>query len=214
MRGEAFPLGAPALELRAASERDVDLVFEIYKACTAAMLARGIRQWDDGYPSRETAAAAARRGDLFLLVRSAGAEEPSAAARGARAVSQDVKREDSGDALAGEVVGSVILNDVPAEEYAPIEWREAGPALVIHTLVIDPRRQGGGLGRAAMACCEAFGQASGYACVRLDAFPGNPAAIALYERLGYQLRGHVRFGFKPPGHERYAVYEKALPVAT
>lgn len=184
MPGEPDPRAAAAPGLRAASEGDVDAVFEIYKACTAAMLARGIRQWDDGYPSRETAAEAARRGDLFLLV------------------AEDGERE--------RVVGSVILNGVAAPEYAPIEWREAEPALVIHTLVIDPRRQGGGLGRAAMASCEAFARERGYACVRLDAFPGNPAAIALYERLGYQLRGHVHFGFKPPGHERYAVYEKAM----
>lgn len=176
MHGEVL-----TLSLLAASERDVDTAFEIYRACTAAMLARGIRQWDDGYPSRATAAEAAARGDLFLLI-----------------------------AADGEVAGSVILNGIPAPEYAPIAWSYPEPALVIHTLVIDPRRQGGGLGRAAMACCEDFARQRGYASIRLDAFPGNPAAIALYERLEYQLRGHVRFELKPAGHERYAVYEKKM----
>lgn len=164
----------------AATAEQVDEVFAIYQACTAAMLARGILQWDERYPHRGTAVEAAARGDLFLLVNDAG-----------------------------ETVGSVILNDAPAPEYAPIVWKEPEPALIVHTLVIDPRRQGG-MGRAAMAACEAFAKERGFATVRLDAFPENPAAIALYERRGYQLRGHVRFGNKPPGHEMYAVYEKRL----
>jgi ribosomal protein S18 acetylase RimI-like enzyme len=173
-------VGLRPLALAAATERDVDAVFALYQACTAAMLARGIRQWDRGYPDRQTADDAARRGDLFRLME------------------------------AGDLIGSVILNQRAAPEYAPIAWQEPEPALIIHTLVIDPRHQGGGRGRAAMACCEAFARAGGFACVRLDAYPGNAAAIALYERLGYQHRGEVWFGYKPPGHERYAVYEKRM----
>lgn len=171
------------LTLVAATERDIDGVFGLYQACTATMLRRGIRQWDERYPTRETALAATVRGDLFLLVKGAVS------------------------------VGAVTLNGLAAPEYAPITWRCPEPALVIHALVIDPERQGAGLGRAAIGCCEAFARARGFGCVRLDAYPGNPAAIALYEGLGYELRGHVRFDFKPPGHERYAVYEKALSPA-
>ncbi len=169
-----------SLGLRAATVRDVDAVAAIYRACTAALLARGIRQWDDHYPVRATAAAAVARGDLFLIV--------------------------DGDAT----IGAVTLNDVAAAEYAAIAWRAPEPALIVHALVIDPARQGGGVGRAAMACCEGFARDRGFASVRLDAYPGNPAAIALYERLGYALRGHVHFGWKPAGHEQYAVYEKRL----
>lgn len=171
----------PMLSLVKATEREVNGVWAVYQACTAAILARGIRQWDDSYPSRDTAVEGAARGDLFLLV--------------------DEQR---------ELVGSVILNGVAGPEYAPIAWQCAEPALIIHTLVIDPRRQGGGMGRAAMECCEAFARQRGYGCIRLDAFPGNPAAIALYERLGYLHRGHVHFPWKPAGYEQYAVYEKAM----
>jgi RimJ/RimL family protein N-acetyltransferase len=171
----------PMLSLVKATEREVNGVWAVYQACTAAMLARGIRQWDDSYPSRETAVEGAARGDLFLIVDEAG-----------------------------QLVGSVILNGEAPPQYEGIEWRVAGPALIIHTLVIDPRRQGAGMGRGAMECCEAFAKQHGSACVRLDAFPGNPAAIALYERLGYQPRGHVHFPWKPAGYEQYAVYEKAM----
>jgi ribosomal protein S18 acetylase RimI-like enzyme len=199
------PSGSPGsvgpLALVPASERDIDAVFEVYAACTQALLARGIRQWDPGYPNRATASDAVARGDLFLLVDERNESLVGSGAAGAA----------GGEALRGiHALGSVILNGVEAPEYAGISWQEPDPALVIHTLVIDPRRQGGGLGRAAMACCEAFGRQRGFACVRLDAYPGNPAAITLYERLGYAHRGEVHFGWKPPGHERYAVYEKRL----
>jgi len=166
--------------LVAATEGDVDAVFALYRSCTAALLARGIRQWDDGYPDRATASSAAARGDLFLLASDDG------------------------------TLGAVILNALPAPEYAAISWRCPEPALVIHALVIDPRQHGAGLGRRAMGCCEAFARTRGFATIRLDAYPGNPAAMALYEKLGYEQRGEVRFGMKPAGHDRYAVFEKLL----
>jgi ribosomal protein S18 acetylase RimI-like enzyme len=168
------------MELCPAAPGDVDDVFAIYEACTAALLARGIRQWDPQYPDRAVARDAADRGELFLLV--------------------------AGDRR----LGSVILNRVQAPEYAAIPWQYREPAMVIHTLVIDPAQQGAGLGRTAVVACEAFGRDRGFASVRLDAYPGNPAAIALYARLGYEYRGDVEFSFKPPGHQRYAVYEKPL----
>ncbi len=171
------------LTLVAATAADIDEVFAIYESCTAALLERGIVQWDAKYPGRATAAEAVARGDLFRLV----APHPQ-----------------------GTTVGTVILNDVAAPEYSTVVWRCPPPALVIHTLVIDPRLQGAGRGRAAMGCCEAFARDRGFATIRLDAFPENPAAIALYERLGYALRGEVQFGYKPPGHQRYVVYEKPL----
>ena len=46
-----------------------------------------------------------------------------------------------------------------------------------------------------MDVCQAFGRKNGYRCERLDAYPGNPAAISLYEKR-----------FKPPGLTRYVVY--------
>ena len=33
----------------------------------------------------------------------------------------------------------------------------------------------------------------GYACIRLDAYTGNPRAMALYERRGYRQIGQARF---------------------
>lgn len=148
------------------------------------MLERGVMQWNDIYPNRATAAEAAERGDLFLLVE---------------------------DGAAGDtVIGTVVLNEIAAPQYDAIAWQCPEPVMIIHALAIDPRRHGGGLGRAAVEACEAFARQHGFATIRLDAYPGNPAAIALYARLGYALRGHVEFDNKPPGHTSYAVYEKRM----
>ncbi len=159
---------------------DADAVFALYQRCTAALLAVGIRQWDDKYPTRQTAVDGIARQDLFWLM-------------------DGTTR-----------VGAVTLNALAAPEYAPIRFVEAEPALIIHALVIDPAHQAKGLGKAAMDTCEAYGRKHGYRCVRLDAYPGNPPAIRLYEARGYVLRGEVHFPFKPPGLTRYVVYERAI----
>src|SRR3954467_3700234 len=113
-------VSAPQLSLQRATDADVDATFALYQACVRALLARGIRQWDERYPTRATAADAAARGDLFHLVD--GAKQR---------------------------VGSVILNDLPAPEYEPLHFRHESPALIIHTFVLHPDFQGRGLSRPA-----------------------------------------------------------------
>lgn len=159
---------------------DADEIFALYQRCTAALLAAGIRQWDAVYPNRQTAADGIARGDLFHL------------------------------RAEGTKVGAVTLNALAAPEYGPIRFEAPPPALIVHALVIDPVLQSKGMGKAAMDACEAYGRAHGFRSVRLDAYPGNPAAIRLYEQRGYQLRGEVHFPFKPPGLTRYVVYERSL----
>lgn len=44
-----------------------------------------------------------------------------------------------------------------------------------------------------MDFAERFADENGYEAIRLDAFTGNPGAVALYERRGYRKAGVVRF---------------------
>ncbi|HQL04640.1 MAG TPA: GNAT family N-acetyltransferase [Treponemataceae bacterium] len=50
-----------------------------------------------------------------------------------------------------------------------------------------------GLAQKMLAFAETFGREQGYFSIRLDAFSGNTAAIKLYEKNNYRMRGTVRF---------------------
>jgi len=44
-----------------------------------------------------------------------------------------------------------------------------------------------------MDFAEAFAKEHGFSGIRLDAYTGNPLALALYERRGYHRIGQTRF---------------------
>ena len=58
-------------------------------------------------------------------------------------------------------------------------------------LAVDPRRQGGGIGRAVVAAVEARARAAGCTSVELTVLHMRGSLIAWYERLGYRRTGDV-----------------------
>jgi [ribosomal protein S18]-alanine N-acetyltransferase len=69
-------------------------------------------------------------------------------------------------------------------------WRhqvgeEPGSEARILSIAVDPACQGRGLGRRLMADALARFDGLGMPCVRLEVRPENPAALGLYERLGF-----------------------------
>jgi ribosomal protein S18 acetylase RimI-like enzyme len=109
----------------------------------------------------------------------------------------------------GDIIGHVVLNEWESDEWQTITWTGSQP-IVIHSLMVDPSRQGNGIGTDFVKLCEKFARKQGYKCIRLDAFSGNAKAIHLYEKLGYQKRGSVFFNSKPEGHQEYICFEKEL----
>jgi len=128
------------------------------------LISNGIDQWDEKYPNAE------------ILLR----DLESQWAYGLFCDSQ--------------LAGYVVLNEFQDKEYAEIPWKyTSGSQLTIHRLFIDPQYQGRGLAQKMLAFAETFGKEHGYFSIRLDAFPGNTAAIKLYEKNNYEMRGSVRF---------------------
>jgi len=79
-------------------------------------------------------------------------------------------------------------------EYAEIPWEyTSGSQLIIHRLFIDPQFQGRGLAQKMLAFAETFADKNCYFSIWLDAFPSNTAAIKIYEKNNYKMRGTVRF---------------------
>lgn len=106
----------------------------------------------------------------------------------ARAGSLFVMRQDA------VCVASVCLNDVQPEEYRPLRWRcEGARVLVIHRLCVHPEWQRRGVAQHLMDFTENYAAEHGFACIRLDAYTGNPQALALYERRGYTRVGQTYF---------------------
>ncbi len=166
------------VEIRKLESAYLDQATATLKRAVSRMIQNKILQWDELYPTKEILSDDIASGVAFGLF--------------------------CDEALAGYVV----LNERQDSEYAAIPWRFIeGKQLVIHRLFIDPAFQGKGLAQAMLAFAEEFGTKSGYASIRLDAFPPNEAAIHMYEKRGFLLRGTVRFR-----KGIFNCYEKLLPV--
>lgn len=94
----------------------------------------------------------------------------------------------------GEVVAAVVV--VPSD---PLIW---GPrpddAGYVHTLVIDRRRAGQGLGRRVLVLAEARIAAGGAVRARLDCGAGNDGLTAYYRAAGYAEVGRRSFAPDQP----------------
>lgn len=111
------------------------------------------------YPTRATAEAALSRGDLFV-------EEAD-----------------------GGIAGTAILNRIQVDVYENAPWRYDAPegqVMVLHTLVIDPRVKGRGLGRAFVGFYESYAREQGCPYLRMDTNARNANARAFYQTLGYR----------------------------
>ena len=152
------------MHVERAELQDAESVMQIIALCIQHMRAHGIHQWDEIYPNLQVVEEDARSGSLFVI------------------------RQD------GLCIATVCLNDAQPEQYRPLPWRCAiGRALVIHRLCVRPEFQHCGAGRRLMEFTEAFAKERGFACIRLDAYTGNPRALALYEKRGYQRIGQAFF---------------------
>ncbi|SEM76391.1 Ribosomal protein S18 acetylase RimI [Mesobacillus persicus] len=108
-----------------------------------------------------------------------------------------------------KIIGHVVLNEWEPEEWELVTWQASNP-IIIHSLMVDPRFQGRGVGKDFVRRCEEFAIEKEYNSIRLDAFSGNENAIRLYHHLGYQKRGRVSFKTKPEGYQEYICFEKTL----
>ena len=151
------------MEIRLAQRKDLNGIMALIRSCVRQMESEGILQWDELYPDEATFRRDIERHELFVL--------------------------DDG----GRISGVVALNEHEEPEYRTVGWNWSGSALVVHRLAVEPSSWGRGHARALMRFAHGVARERQYATIRLDAFSGNPRAVALYERLGYRRAGSVRF---------------------
>lgn len=164
------------MTIRAVTAEDLSEAIGLIQAAIAEMRARNIDQWDEVYPDEATIGRDIQSGKAF------GGFE--------------------GKALAAYVV----LNRDADPEYRSVSWEGTeDTALVMHRLCVHPAFQGKGYASRMLGFAETRARSLGYSHIRLDAFPKNGAAIAMYEKKGYVARGTVTFR-----KGEFTCYEKAL----
>ncbi len=156
--------------IKKATQLDLDGIAAIYSKIIASEHKKntGIGWIANVYPTRETAAVALGREDLF-----AGFHD-------------------------GRIVSSAIINKMQMPEYAGGKWQNIAPdnkIMVIHTLVTDPDFAGRGFGKKFILFYEDYAGRNGCNTLRLDTNARNAHARAFYARLGYTEAGIIACDF-------------------
>jgi ribosomal protein S18 acetylase RimI-like enzyme len=155
---------------------ELDAVFALYENAVRRMAEDHIFQWDAAYPSKAVIKNDISREQLYMT------------------------------RLDREIASVFVLNAESEPEYAEGQWRYPQSSYaVVHRLCVNPSLQRRGLGRRTVRLIEAILKGEGVESVRLDAFSGNPAALHMYEQLGYQRVGSVHFRLG-----RFYLLEKSL----
>ena len=146
------------MEIRKAVSTDLDAIeriyCEIHDSEESGTLTTG---WKRGvYPTRETAEAAVRRGDLFVLT--------------------------DGETVGAGIINRI---QVDVYEGAPWEYSTEN-VCVLHTLVISPNAAGKGYGSAFVGFYEQWASEHGLPELRIDTNAKNKTARAMYKKLGYK----------------------------
>lgn len=155
---------------------DLPALLALKDACVARMRADGIEQWDEVYP------------DAAVFIRDLAAG------------TVHVLREGGG------IIGCFTLDTTHDPLWEGMAWTvPVESAEVVHRLMVHPAAQGRGLAKLLMAHAESLARARDFRAIHLDCFTANPAALALYERLGYRRTGTARMRKGP-----FVCFEKLL----
>lgn len=143
--------------IRSAKISEIADILTMTKACAARMIANGIYQWNEDYPSREAFEKDIERDELFVLESD------------------------------GKIIGTVVVSTLMDEEYHPVQWLTPNTNnCYVHRLGVDPEYQGQGYARKLMDFAEDFARQAGFMSVRLDTFSQNKRNQHFYEKRGYQ----------------------------
>lgn len=173
------------MEIRLATPYDLNGVVQLYDEATAYLEANiNYPGWVRGeYPARQDAEEGLAHNCLFV------------------AMAEDT------------VVGSMILRTGPEPAYKAAPWQlplADNQYLVLHTVVVSPRRQKQGLGRQLMDYAAQYARQAGMQALRLDVYEKNLPAMRLYESCGFRYVHTVSLGLEPYGLDWFKLYEKLL----
>ena len=151
------------MKIRNADTKELNAIMNLISSCARRMNEQGIQQWDEIYPDEKTIRNDIEKQQLYLL-----------------------EDED-------KLCGIIAINEYQEPQYKNIDWKFQGKTLVVHRLAIEPSCQRKGYARMLMQFTHKLAKEGHYENIRLDAFVHNPAAVGLYEKLGYRRAGILTF---------------------
>jgi GNAT superfamily N-acetyltransferase len=153
------------LTIKSAVPADLDDILVLARSCIEEMRGRGIEQWDEVYPARDTFESDVAAGTLYAAWCGPGC-----------------------------LAGVFTLDEYQTPDWAAVPWTILGlRTAVVHRLMVAPHYQGQGMARQLMRYAESEASTAGYEVMRLDAFSLNPQALRLYQTLGYREVGSGNF---------------------
>jgi len=164
--------------LKQANLDQLNEILTIYTECVQHLQSQGIDQWGSFYPTEDIIRKDIKQGNFYLYFNS------------------------------NQLIGVSALNENQPEAYHSLTWSvQEGKILVVQRLAVALAFQKQGYGRKFMEKIEQYAITHKFVSIRLDAYTGNPAAIRLYESLGYTPIGQVYF---PHRSLPFTCYERAL----
>lgn len=156
--------GSVGLQIRKAEHEDLNIIIKIFRNAIKVMNNNNIYQWDDIYPTNENLEQDVFNGQMYVGIKD------------------------------GEIVSALVINNECEEEYKNGNWRyDNGKFAVVHRLCVNPIYQNKGVGKDTMIKIEEILKTEGIQSIRLDTFSLNPDALRLYQTLGYQKVGEVKW---------------------
>ena len=152
------------MEFRKAVFEDLPEVLLLYQKATQHMIDNGVKQWNEFYPNEEILKSDIENDSLYLSMHDS------------------------------QIACVFVLDQKCDSEYTKGNWMyPLSSFAVVHRLCVNPAFQRQGLGFQAMLAVESIVKDMKIDSIRLDAYSQNPAALRLYEKLGYSKVGTVTF---------------------
>ncbi|GMO39340.1 MAG: GNAT family N-acetyltransferase [Termitinemataceae bacterium] len=150
------------MELKKIEIGQTEKVIDIFKKAIKKMIANGIFQWDEIYPSEKDLTDDIKRGEMYGLV--------------------------NGE----EILAVIVYNQESDDEYVKGKWEYTGDNYaVLHRFCVNTDCQGRGIGTQMFSMIGSLLQSRGFKAIRFDAFPQNPVSLKIYEKLGYKKAGEI-----------------------
>lgn len=150
--------------IRKGTNKDIDSILQITKACARDMIEKNIYQWNELYPNKLAFKTDVLRGELYVL-----------------------ESENT-------IIGCMVISTFMDEEYVPIKWLTPNNNnIYIHRLAIHPKHQGNGNAQKLMAFAELYAKTNNFTSLRLDTFSQNKRNQKFYEKRHYKRLGDIYF---------------------